>query len=176
MSSGSTAYQQLIDAVCRRDSGFLRTHGPVVDRTPEVNAFRKAVEHGFDDVVEIVLGSGTEPNVRSPNDDTTPLMWAAAHGNVALAKRFMAAGAEVNATDYQGWTPLIYAAMHQHLPVVQLLVDAGADVARRDRYGNTALFYARRKAFKIGWPIIGPGFGHYRTLIDGPVARFLRDR
>lgn len=60
---------------------------------------------------------------------------AAAEGNVAVVKLFVAAGMSVDARD----RALHYAASRGHLEVVAFLVDAGADLEARDEYNWTAL-------------------------------------
>lgn len=50
----------------------------------------------------------------------TALMLACLHGELAVAKRLLAKGAEVNKPD---WTPLHYAASGGHLEIVKLLID-----------------------------------------------------
>jgi hypothetical protein len=72
-------------------------------------------------------------------------------------------------------TALLHAAYGQHLEVVKILAGAGADVSHRNSEGHTALHLARLRKFSVpAIPIVGPGFGVYRSMIDSPVARYLR--
>jgi ankyrin repeat protein len=67
------------------------------------------------------------------------LHYAARDGDVEKVRGELAAGAEVNAADVNGWTPLHFAAQAQAAPVVQLLLQRGADVHATDAHGNTPL-------------------------------------
>lgn len=70
----------------------------------------------------------------------------AGFGNVALIKKAIAAGADVNAKDPGGRTPLMLAAGSEYFSseTVQLLIDSGADLNAKSRAGETALDFARR--------------------------------
>src|SRR4051794_6931674 len=70
------------------------------------------------------------------------LHYAARDGNVDKARSELAAGADVNAADANGWTPLHFAAQAQSAPTVRLLLERGADVHASDAHGNTALWRA----------------------------------
>lgn len=75
--------------------------------------------------------------VDDQTDGTTPLQAAAWHGHADAVQCLLAAGANVNATDAQGWTPLHYGAKGHNsrvipetskLAVVRMLLAAGASV------------------------------------------------
>ena len=70
------------------------------------------------------------------------LHYAARDGNSEKARSELAAGADVNAADANGWTPLHFAAQAQSAPVVRLLLERGADVDVLDAHGNSALWRA----------------------------------
>ena len=68
---------------------------------------------------------------------------AATGGKVRDVKAALKAGADVNASDEDGWTALMCAASNNGNPdVVRALIAAGADVNARDEDGLTALMYA----------------------------------
>lgn len=71
--------------------------------------------------------------------DETPLMMAALKGHLALARRLLARGADVNKT---GWTPLHYAATGGHVPVIELLLEAHAYIDAESPNGTTPLMMA----------------------------------
>jgi ankyrin repeat protein len=73
------------------------------------------------------------------------LHYAAGDGDASAAKRALAAGADVNLADAQGWTPLHFAAQAQSPAIVALLLEKGATVDVPDRHGNTPLFTAVSK-------------------------------
>jgi len=76
--------------------------------------------------------------------DQTPLMQAAAVGDIKKVKQVLAAGADVNARDQSGQTALIIACRMPHVPpeLVKALLAAGADVNTRSRNDYTALSWA----------------------------------
>lgn len=72
------------------------------------------------------------------------LIDAAARGNVEEVKKLIAAGGNVNTSDYDMRTPLHLAASEGHLEVVKYLLTQGAAIDAADRFGNTALNDALR--------------------------------
>jgi uncharacterized protein len=69
---------------------------------------------------------------------------AAMTGNIEAVKQHLAAGAEVDAKDYDlGWTPLHYAALGGHKEVAELLIAKGAEVNAKDKDGRTPLGLAK---------------------------------
>lgn len=69
----------------------------------------------------------------------TALMGAANAGNLALARRLLAQGADVNAEDPYDWTPLLLAADEGHSAMIRLLVEAGADLQAVTETDQTSL-------------------------------------
>jgi len=164
------------EAVRSRDLAVLREllrQDAVTDESPAVTALQRAIEHGFEEVVEVFVANGVV-NVR---DDmgSTPVMWAAKAGRDQLVTQLIAAGADVNAADVSGMTALLYAAYSQNLESVKLLLAAGAHVAHRNREGQSALDVARLRPLTVKMPFLPRGWGVRRTLRDTPVAKYLRD-
>ena len=73
-----------------------------------------------------------------------PLLHASEHGDVAEVNRLIAADADVNATDNNGWTALHRATGNFEIviEIVKLLIAAGANVNAVNNNGNTALRFA----------------------------------
>ena len=69
----------------------------------------------------------------------TPLMWAAARGNEALAKLLLEKGADADSRDNNGRTPLSQAAVNGNEAVAKLLLEKGADADSRDNDGRTPM-------------------------------------
>jgi ankyrin repeat protein len=69
----------------------------------------------------------------------TELHYAACEGDVAKAQALLAAGAQVNLPDDNGWTPLHFAAQAHSVAAADALLAAGASVDLRDSHGNTPL-------------------------------------
>jgi ankyrin repeat protein len=116
------------------------------------------------------------------------LLVAAQKGNVAGVTAALAAGADINARDSNGWTALQTAAANRDMveftktqDIVKLLIEKGADVNARDKYGGTALIWATSVTHPIeiaklliaagadvnakgnnGWrPLMSAGFGNF---------------
>jgi ankyrin repeat protein len=69
---------------------------------------------------------------------------AAEDGNLEAVKQHLAAGAEVDAKDYEfGRTPLHLAAWQGHTEIIQLLIANGADVNAKGDGGVTPLDWAK---------------------------------
>ena len=62
-------------------------------------------------------------------------------GDLEAVKQHVAAGADVNAKDNNGWTPLHFASDRKN--VAEFLIKKGADVNAKDKYGDTPLDLAK---------------------------------
>ena len=107
---------------------YLIDQGASVDRSVRALALRG----GHEDVVVYI------PRAARAALDSLGIAYtdwefreAAASGNLAVVKLFVAAGMSVNARDEDGWTALLFAAGLGRLSVVAFLVGAGADVNAR---------------------------------------------
>lgn len=93
---------------------------------------------------EKLLAAGVDPDMVSA-DGETPLMHAAAQGHVELARKLIAAGADLTRRDFQGRMPLHWALgsvssdRPEVVEVARLLIEAGAPVNARDNQRNTPL-------------------------------------
>ena len=76
----------------------------------------------------------------------TPSLFTAARNNdVNLAKKLLAAKANVNQQDDTGYTPLILATYDDNFEVANLLLNDGANTEVKDHSGRTALMGAAYK-------------------------------
>jgi ankyrin repeat protein len=100
-----------------------------------------AARYDHPDTVRLLLERGADPNALCRYDDdepdtpfhVSPLMLAARFvKNVTTAKLLLAAGAQLNAQDKDGYSPLIRATQKDN--VVRLLLEKGTDVEARIRY------------------------------------------
>ena len=115
-------------------------------RAKEAGALHAAVASG--DVVDarelLELGANVnEP--KSEEDSTTPLLVAAAKGNVEMVKLLIKSGANLDAQDDCDNNALHVACSKGHVNVVSRLIKAGCDVETRAGNGATALHLAARK-------------------------------
>jgi ankyrin repeat protein len=77
-------------------------------------------------------------------DGSTPLQWAAFADDVAEAKRLLAAGADVKATNNYGISAMLLAADIASTDLIQLLLKNGADANSANPDGETALHLVAR--------------------------------
>lgn len=74
---------------------------------------------------------------------STALHWAMDGGNLELIDWILDDGADLHATDYNGWTPLLrVAAVGGNSDVAALLLRGGAEINKRDKDGKTPLMIA----------------------------------
>ena len=77
---------------------------------------------------------------------STPLLWAAAFGQLTMVELFLAHGADVNESDRVGRTALMYSMQPEGDSVVQCLIKHGANLEARDmKFRSTALEWAAYK-------------------------------
>jgi ankyrin repeat protein len=89
-----------------------------------------------------LIAAGADVNV-TDGDGSTPLHWAAHHGDLELTKTLLAKGANIRAATRIGsMTPLFMAARNGHAPVVSALLAAGASATDANGNGTTVLMVA----------------------------------
>jgi ankyrin repeat protein len=99
-----------------------------------------AIRAGETDRVVDLLQRGTDVNQKDRRGGATPLMHAAAVGNLATLRVLIDKGADVNARSANGATALMWAV--NDLDKVRLLVERGADVNAVSENGRSALLLA----------------------------------
>lgn len=122
-----------------------------------------AAELGRLDIVEHLLRSGANTEVRGP-EDATALMKAAEWGHDAAVGALLAADADVAARSHHGETPLMWAST---AAVVEALIAAGADPDARDDRGRNALGNLMES---YPTPYAGEGSGPRRRIVADHVA------
>jgi ankyrin repeat protein len=101
-------------------------------------AFLAAARNGEVAAVQAQLDDGMEVDARDA-ESNTPLMLTR---DAEVARRLIAAGADVNARNRGASTPLIEAAKNGAAGVIRLLAEHGADLEARDNDQRTALDWA----------------------------------
>ena len=95
-------------------------------------------------LAEWLLGQGfprDDIGARAANE-MTPLMCAALKGDGLMARKILAAGADVALRNADGANALWLACVGRHLDMIDLLIEAGIDIDNRNDGGATALMYA----------------------------------
>ncbi|KAJ1471419.1 ankyrin repeat-containing domain protein [Baffinella frigidus] len=101
----------------------------------------------------------------------SPLLIAAAAGNLAALPILLAAGAAISARDSFSGTPLAAAASNGHARCVETLLAAGADANILDRGGNSPLDLAMRKGHSAVVRVLThPRASHAARDCDAPLA------
>ena len=103
-----------------------------------------AAQEGRDQIAELLLAAGADPN-KAARGDSTPLMSAAAQGYTRIVKMLISAGAYINKADHMKWTAFVFAVRYGHVQTVKLLIDAGADINHRILNGAQPITIAMMK-------------------------------
>jgi ankyrin repeat protein len=103
----------------------------------------EAAEEGLHAPSIAALAAGEDPNRAGP-DGTTPIMWAAYHGDLALVEALIAAGADVTPANAFGTSAITEAAIIGHAGILAALLAAGADPNFENPEGETPLLATAR--------------------------------
>lgn len=117
-------------------------------------ALQLAARHGHQAVVELLLAKGADINERakyaSHKTGATALSFAVAGEDLAITKRLIDAGAEVNPPCMAAYTPLQAAARTGNTAILELLLAAGAIVdAGGDRYQDWHDRHSKKSALSV---------------------------
>ncbi|CAN5211106.1 hypothetical protein BH09DEP1_BH09DEP1_3480 [soil metagenome] len=118
-----------------------------------------AVRAGCNELLEWLIGAGADVNIAGTTIDQRPLKTAVLKNNLDMAKKLIAAGAELDYLDSSNATVLMVAASRNNLEMVSLLINAGADRTVTNQAGETAADQA------IELQAINPQT-HYRAVIE----------
>src|SRR5258706_1879822 len=126
------ADQRLIEAIRAKDARRVRAAiaagATVGGQDGQKSALHLAAEVGDAEVIKALPKAGVRKLlIKTDAADRTPLMYAAAKGNVATARALIELGADVNARNSFGDTALRVAASDGTLDVAKLLLEAGGD-------------------------------------------------
>jgi ankyrin repeat protein len=109
---------------------------------------RADVSHNALHRATVLLGYGADVNSRA-RTGLTALHYAVRSGDLPLIRLLLESGADVEASDLDGWTPLLHLAKTRakvdHVAVLDLLVAHGANLDARTTTGETLLYFATRQ-------------------------------
>ncbi|MDA3941099.1 MAG: ankyrin repeat domain-containing protein [Spirochaetia bacterium] len=108
-----------------------------------VSILNMAIRKGHDHIAINLIENGANINSISGDRGNTPLMDAAAEGNVELLHKLIHSGANINLKSKSGQTALVLAVGRQAEDVDLIIIDAGADSEIKDDLGMSALKYAQ---------------------------------
>jgi hypothetical protein len=92
--------------------------------------------------VKAIIKSGVDVDILDPDGRTALMECAGREDKFNYLCLLVDAGADVNASDIEGWTPLHFAARAQIPKTVEYLLKHGALPNPQDSHGNTPLFRA----------------------------------
>jgi ankyrin repeat protein len=100
--------------------------------------FEAIIKGEIDTVMKLVEKDNEVVNIANNNNES-PLLLSAKHGQADIARFLISKGADVNKSDKKKWAPLHYATWSSE-EIVRLLIEKGADVNLQNSAGETPLF------------------------------------
>jgi surface polysaccharide O-acyltransferase-like enzyme len=130
-------------------SGIALTSGTGVDEAETAkNDIWTAAAAGQLEEIKQCLANGADLDTLDSTFGTTPLAWAALHGQTAVVELLLQLGAEVNRQTRDGGTALHAAAFLGRTETAALLIEHGADAQIRNTSGMTP-----RQSSAVDWEL-----------------------
>lgn len=120
------------------DAGF----SPSIRNKKGVPILCLAVRNKFHEITKYLIDIGADINSVSEDRNNTPVMDAAANGDLDAVKLFVNEGADLEVQSKNGQTALILAVGDGNIEISTLLLQAGADFEAKDFLGMSAKSYA----------------------------------
>ncbi len=156
---GKRVFEKADFYLCRGDRKrlrrLLRKHRYLLNSQNSMLVYRAVWQYHA--MLPWLLAQGVHPDCKMSADDGTPLMSAAADGDLATMRCLLDYGADPNARNGRNELPLGFACSYEQWDAARLLVERGADVNGIENEGRTHL----------DWVMIGnkePGIQLLRSL------------
>ncbi|KAK9804415.1 hypothetical protein WJX72_011623 [[Myrmecia] bisecta] len=101
-------------------------------------ALTEACKYGADECIDLIVKKNGQLGIEGVRC-AVQLCIAVFEHDLVLVNRYISAGADINASDFDGRTALHIAASDGHLETVRVLVEGGANIHQLDRWGHTAI-------------------------------------
>ena len=144
----------LMDACCCGNLSIVKKlveHNAQIDAVDRnnVNAVMFTAQHGYVDILKILLQRDKSMVYRKGCKGTTPLGYAAMNGQLDIAKEIILNwSGDINCRTDRGSTPLIIATRFNHLEIVKFLLENKADRSIKNYGDKAAIDFAREQGNK----------------------------
>eukprot|EP01035_Chromulina_nebulosa_P025176 gene25176-32845_t len=105
------------------------------------NSLHVASEHGYDDIVELLIKHDAVVDGKVTSTYDTPLLLACRNNHITTVQLLIKHGANVNTGNCYGNTALHEAAREGHTEILKVLIDSGAKVNIQNKKGSTPLHF-----------------------------------
>jgi len=125
----------------------LLTKGANVNATDAegYTAIIYASAYGYVEIMKKLIAKGAD--VSKLRNDVNPVFAAVNNNNTVALDLLIAAGADINCIDINGYTPLMFAAQEGYIESVEYLISKGAKIDAENNDGHTALSIATQNNF-----------------------------
>ena len=115
---------------------------PEESRRGGVTPLMLAARHNLTTIADDLISKGVDINAADSSNGYTALSTAIETGHVEMARKLIAAGAEVDFTGKNAVGPMLLACNEAHLETIKLLAEYKADLNASDMTGRNCLHYA----------------------------------
>lgn len=136
-------FEHILESACISKNpnivSIILEKGPIVNDGCSIYAACK-IRTEENPILDMLIKAGAEVNVN--NFHGPPIFYACRHGSLKSINKLLDAGADVNATDREGFNVLMSVCKGDREYLVPLLVNLGVNIDAQDNSGRTALMHA----------------------------------